>query len=66
MKFLGKKTNIDFVGKRKIAFAVSLSLIVLSIVMLATRGLNYGLDFTGGTLIEVSYSSAPVVSEVRS
>ena len=66
MKFLNKKTNIDFVGKRKIAFAVSISLIVISIVMLATRGLNYGLDFTGGTLIEVSYPSAPVVSDVRS
>jgi len=65
MKFLNKKTNIDFVGKRKIAFGLSISLIVISIVMLATRGLNYGLDFTGGTLIEVSYPSAPLVSDVR-
>jgi preprotein translocase subunit SecF len=66
MKFLNKKTNIDFMGKRKIAFVVSLVLIVSSIVMLVARDLNYGLDFTGGTLIEVSYPSAPEISDVRS
>lgn len=65
MKFLNKKTTIDFVGKRKIAFVVSAVLIVLSIVMLASRSLNYGLDFTGGTLIEVSYPSTPEISAVR-
>jgi preprotein translocase subunit SecF len=66
MRFLNRKTNIDFMGKRKIAFATSLILITLSIVMLFTRDLNYGLDFTGGTLIEVSYATAPDISEVRS
>jgi len=66
MRFLNKKTNIDFMGKRKIAFATSLILITLSIVMLFARDLNYGLDFTGGTLIEVSYSTAPEISDVRS
>jgi preprotein translocase subunit SecF len=65
MRFLNRKTNIDFVGKRKIAFVVSLLLIVLSITMLATRGLNFGLDFTGGTLIEVGFPSAPDVNVVR-
>jgi len=66
MKSLIQKTNIDFVGKRKIAFVVSLSLIILSIVLLVSRDLNYGLDFTGGTLIEVSYPSTPEISDVRS
>jgi preprotein translocase subunit SecF len=65
MKFLNKKTSIDFVGKRKIAFIASLSLIVLSFVMLFAEDLNYGLDFTGGTLIEVSYPSTPEISKVR-
>ncbi len=65
MKFLNKKTNIDFVGKRKIAFVFSLSLIVISIITLVAQDLNYGLDFTGGTLIEVSYPTAPEVSDVR-
>jgi len=66
MKFLSKKTNIDFMGKRKIAFATSGILIILSIVLLFTRDLNFGLDFTGGTLIEVSYPAAPEISDVRS
>lgn len=66
MKFLNKKTNIDFMGKRKIAFATSAILIILSIVVLFTRDLNFGLDFTGGTLIEVSYATAPEISDVRS
>ncbi|MBT8047588.1 MAG: protein translocase subunit SecF [Xanthomonadales bacterium] len=65
MKFLNKKTDIDFMGQRKIAFVFSIILIVISIGSLVTRGLNFGLDFTGGTLIEVSYPSAPEISDVR-
>jgi len=66
MKFLNKKTTIDFMGKRLVAFAVSGILIISSIVILAAVDLNYGLDFTGGTLIEVSYPVAPEISDVRS
>jgi preprotein translocase subunit SecF len=65
MKFLSKKTHIDFMGRRKLAFIVSVILITLSIATLAVRGLNFGLDFTGGMLIEVSYPSAPQISGVR-
>ena len=65
MKFLNKKTSIDFVGKRKIAFIGSLGVIALSIVMLFAEDLNFGLDFTGGTLIEVSYPTTPEISTVR-
>ena len=53
MKLLNRNSNIDFIGKRKIAFALSAVLIVLSIGSLVTRGLNFGLDFTGGTLVEL-------------
>lgn len=66
MRFLDKKTNFDFMGKRKIAFVLSAILIVLSIAALVTRDLNFGLDFTGGTLIEVSYPAPPEISDVRS
>jgi len=65
MKLLTRKTNIDFFGKRKIAFALSATLIVISIVSLSMRGLNFGLDFTGGALIEVAYSKAPDLQQVR-
>jgi preprotein translocase subunit SecF len=65
MKFLNRKTNIDFMSRRKIALIFSAIMIVISITSLATRGLNFGLDFTGGTLIEVGYPSAPDTNEVR-
>ena len=65
MKLLNRKTSIDFMSRRNIALIFSSILIVMSIVSLATRGLNFGLDFTGGTLIEVGYPSAPDTNEVR-
>jgi len=65
MKLLKKKTSIDFIGKRKIAFLASGLLILISIASLTVRGLNFGLDFTGGALIEVAYSKAPDLQQVR-
>ncbi len=65
MRILNRKTRIDFMGQRKMAFALSAILMALSIGSLATRGLNFGLDFTGGMLIEVSFPSAPLIAEVR-
>ena len=65
MKFLDRKTNIDFMSRRNIALILSSILIVASITSLATRGLNFGLDFTGGTLIEVGYQTAPDTNNVR-
>mgnify|MGYP001813955464 FL=1 len=52
-------------SRSNIALVFSAVLIVMSIASLATRGLNFGLDFTGGTLIEVGYPSAPNTNEVR-
>ena len=55
----------DFMGKRNIAAIVSAVLLVISIGSLAINGLKLGLDFTGGTLVELHYSEAPVLEEVR-
>jgi len=65
MHFLTGKTNIDFLGKRNIALGFSLVLILVSIFSLYTRGLNLGIDFTGGYLIEVGYTKPVELEPVR-
>ena len=57
--------NIPFMSYRRIATIASLLLLTLSIASLGFRGLNLGLDFSGGTLIEVSYKEAADLSEIR-
>ena len=57
---------IDFMGKRKLAMFVSLVLILGSVGSLLTKQLNWGLDFTGGTLVEVHYSESANLSAIRS
>lgn len=58
-------TQFDFMGKRKIAYAISILLALLAIGALAFKGLNLGLDFTGGTQVEVRYEQAPELDQVR-
>lgn len=65
MRLLKRKTNIDFMSVGNAAVVTSVLVMVLSIVVLATRGLNFGLDFTGGTLLELGYPAPPVIAEVR-
>jgi preprotein translocase subunit SecF len=65
MQIFKKATNFDFMGKRKLAIVFSLLLMAISIGSLAVRGLNFGLDFTGGTLIEVGYEQAVDLQQVR-
>ncbi|MGU9957816.1 MAG: protein translocase subunit SecF [Arenicellales bacterium WSBS_2016_MAG_OTU3] len=65
MDFLKKDTNLDFLGKRKMALVISMILIIIGIASLVTRGLNFGIDFTGGTLVEVGYDEAIEISSVR-
>ncbi len=65
MRLLKEKTNIDFMGKRRIALVFSAILIVAALVSLPTLGLNFGLDFTGGTEVEVRFNDAPDIGDVR-
>ena len=57
--------TINFMGKRKLAALASILLLIASIASIATQGLQLGLDFTGGTLVEVEYETAPDLEEVR-
>ena len=60
-----KALNIDFMGQRKIAAIVSVVLLLVSLGSLATRGLSFGLDFTGGALVEVTYEQAADLNATR-
>ncbi|MDO9167909.1 MAG: protein translocase subunit SecF [Methylobacter sp.] len=60
------KTNINFIGNRNIALIFSAVLSIIAIGSLAIRGLEMGIDFTGGTLIEVGYQQAADLTELRS
>ncbi|MBF8222748.1 MULTISPECIES: protein translocase subunit SecF [Halomonadaceae] len=57
--------QFDFMGKRRIAFAISGVMLLVSIASLLFQQLNLGLDFTGGTLVEVRYATAPALDAVR-
>jgi preprotein translocase subunit SecF len=67
MRLLKRTTNINFLGetRRKIALAVSAIVVIASLASLATRGLEFGIDFTGGVLLEVGYEQAADVEAIR-
>jgi len=65
MMKMKKPLNIDFVGLFKIAGAFSALLIIASIVMFFTKGLNYGVDFKGGVELQVKFNSKVEMSELR-
>jgi preprotein translocase subunit SecF len=66
MEIFRVKTDIPFMKFRKISAIISTSIFIASILFLVTRGLNLGVDFTGGTLMEVSYPQAANLEEIRS
>jgi preprotein translocase subunit SecF len=65
MEFFKHNTKIDFMSQRRWAAVASIILFTLSIVSLAVNGLNWGLDFTGGTQIELHFPTAANISQIR-
>ena len=65
MDFLKKDTNFNFLGYQKQALILSVTLLLIGTMSLVFRGLNFGIDFTGGTLVELSYKDTVQVEELR-
>lgn len=65
MEFFKHNTAIDFMAQRKWAAVISTVLFVLSLLAIAFHGLNWGLDFTGGTQVQVSYSEEANLTDIR-
>ncbi len=65
MRFISEKTTINFMGKRRLTLVLSIILIAVSFLSLVKNGLNLGIDFTGGTLIEVGYNKAVELEQIR-
>lgn len=68
MRLFKTKTHIDFLGlaRRKLALTISVLVVIVSLISLGTRGLEFGIDFTGGILLEVGYSEPADLESIRS
>ena len=64
MRFFGK-TNIDFMGQRRRWYIISLSVILAGLLSIAVKGIDFGIDFIGGTELVVNFSQAPDLGAVR-
>ncbi|MCU7873717.1 MAG: protein translocase subunit SecF [Candidatus Thiodiazotropha sp. (ex Lucinoma borealis)] len=65
MQIINKGTHYDLMGKRSLALVFSGVLLLIALAAIIVRGLNFGIDFTGGTLVEVGYPQAVELSVVR-
>ena len=65
MEFFKKKTSFRFMGQRRRWYTISAVMILASIALLAIRGLNFGIDFTGGVVLELSFPKSADLDQVR-
>jgi preprotein translocase subunit SecF len=66
MELIKPGINIDFVGKMKVAFGISIAAIVISIASVIWHGgLNYGIDFAGGTIVQIKFQKATSADRIR-
>ncbi len=66
LRLIPDGTNFDFIRLRFVGFAISILLVVGSLGLLAVKGLNFGVDFAGGAVIEVRLEPAPDIASLRS
>lgn len=57
--------KIDFIGRKKIWFTISATIIVIGFIVIAVKGLNFGVEFSGGNLFDVKFREVPTVAQVR-
>ncbi len=65
MEFFKYTKTFNFMGKSKLAMVLSIVLVLASYGLLATKGLNYGIDFAGGTIVQVKYDTKAPIDEMR-
>lgn len=65
IRFIPEETKLKIIGLRYIAFAISALIMLSSFVLIAQKGLSYGIDFTGGTVIEIRTPDVPELSVIR-
>ena len=64
MEIFSHNSNVNFLGMRRVSITIAILLMLASIVLIAVRGLNYGLDFSGGVSVEASYGASVVTTDV--
>ena len=65
MKIFKNTPQWDIMGKRKIAFILTGLLIAVSIISIFTKEIKYGIDFSGGTLVQVKFQQEPSIQKIR-
>lgn len=65
MEIFNPNSNINFLGMRKVSITIAALLMIASIALIATKGLNYALDFTGGISVDVIYQKPVEINTVR-
>ncbi len=65
MEIFNHDSNINFLGMRKYSIAIAIALMIASVALIAIKGLNYGMDFTGGVSMTVDYDQPVEIADVR-
>ena len=65
LRLVPSNTEINFFGKSKLAIGVSLIAVLISTIFYLINGLNYGIDFRGGTMLMIKTSNSTSIQEIR-